>query len=496
MALLLLASAHAPAEDSLKDHTTVYKMKNGMTVVTYRRPNAPVFCGVVGIAAGSVDEPIGQTGIAHMFEHMAFKGSKVIGTKDYEAELPIMEKMDDLADEAVRELAKVQPDEARIAAIREEIRALQQQQEQFIVKDEFDAILAENGGSGMNAFTASDMTAYHVNLPKNRLELFFWLEADRMRNPALREFYSERDVVVEERRQRTDDDPFGSLYEAFVTTAFSAHPYGRPTIGWDSDVRFLTRRMAKQFFRERYGPKSTTLVVAGDVDPAEVKALADRYFGDWDLPGRPQRWATKEPAFRGEKRVSVEFDAEPTMLIGWHKPTVPHPDEPALGVLSAIIGDGRTSRGYRELVDGQRIALNISAGTAPGSRYDHLFTVRTSPRAPHSVQELEAAIYAIIEDIKANGVTEREVQRAINQAELDNIASRQSNYGMAIALMASNVVYGDPLALEEEMEKYRKVTPADVQRVAQTYLIAEKRTVAWITRPAAASATTTTEAAQ
>jgi predicted Zn-dependent peptidase len=165
-------------------------------------------------------------------------------------------------------------------------------------------------------------------------------------------------------------------------------------------------------------------------------------------------------------------------------------------VLSSIIGDGRTSRGYRELVDGQKIALNISAGTAPGYRYDHLFTIRASPKAPCTVQQLEEAIYAIIEDIKENGVTEREVQRAINQAEMSNLASRQSNYGMAIALMGANVIYGNPLAIEEEMERYRKVTPADVQRVAQTYLIKGKRTVAWITRPEAAATAASTEAAQ
>lgn len=480
---LLATALCAHAIDLTKD-LVVHRMDNGLTLLIYPRPDtAPVFSGVVSIDTAGSDEQYGETGIAHMFEHMAFKGSARIGTRDYEAERPIMEAMDRLAEEARAIYSGHNPDTARLAEIRDEIRALQAEQSKYIIKDEFDSILQRNGATGVNASTGADFTTYYISLPANRLELFFWLEGDRLRYPVMREFYSERDVVIEERRQRTDDNAFGRLYEAFVTTAFQAHPYGRPVIGWMSDIQHLTRPMAEDFRRRFYGPKSVVIAVVGNVDVQETIRLADKYLAGWDAPGKPVRVLTREPGFAGERRVNVEFDAEPSMMIGWPKPTYPHPDAAAFDVLNEVLSGGRTGRLYRSLVVEQGLATSASAGAGPGDKYDNLFYVFASPRAPSTLEDVEAATYRVIESIVNEGVSEREIQRARNQIEAQYLRTLRSNMSFARNLAGTTNLWKDPYAINREQEMLLAVTAEDVQRVAREYLTQSRRTVATLRRP-------------
>ncbi len=478
-AATIILAASAPAE-SLRDRLVVHRMKNGMTVLVYPRGDAPVFAATMSMEVAGSDELSGEGGVAHMFEHMAFKGSHILGTTNYEAEVPLMAAMDEAAEEARLELTKADPDEAKVAELRERIRQLQEEQSKYIVKDELDLILERNGATGVNASTSTDFTNYYTELPSNRLELYFWLEAQRMRYPVMREFYSERDVVVEERRQRTDDSPFGALYEAFLTTAFAAHPYGRPVIGWASEITAVTRPMAEAFRVRHYGPKAAVLAIVGKVDPGEVIALSEKYFGDWDAPGEPSRVVTKEPPQRGERRVAVKFDAEPQLMIGWQKPAGPSKDDLALQVFSMLATDTSTSPFYKELVVEKQVATSIGSNTGPGEKYEGLFILTATPRAPHTVAELEAAIDECLARVLENGFTEAELERARRSIEMHYLRTRRSNAAFATALAESANLRDNPFAIEDEMKQALALGTDEIIAAARRYLVRDARTVAWL----------------
>jgi len=481
---LALLTSPASAQD-LRENLTVINLENGMTVLVYPRPQTPVFAAVLSMDVAGSDESYGETGVAHMFEHMAFKGTSIIGTRNVEAELPLMEAMDALAEEARVELSQPEPDMAKVEAARDKIRELQAQQAEYIVKDELDLILSRNGATGVNASTGADFTTYYTALPSNRLEMYFWLESDRMKNPVMREFYSERDVVMEERRQRTDNSANGLLYEAFNNAAFQAHPYGKPVIGWASDISSITRPMAEDFRSKFYGPKSAVLAIVGDVDPNEVRRLSEKYFADWDAPGQPKRIVTREPDQRGERRVRVEFDAEPSLMIGWHKPGTPTTEDAAFGWLASILTSGANSRLYKELVINKKLVTNIGAYSAPGDKYENMFIISATPRAPHTVAEVETAIMEVIAKLAAEGVTEKEMARVRRSFERAYIEQADSNMGFADTLAETTNLYKDPYALDAEKARLLAITPEQIQEIAKKYIRPDNQTVAWVERPAA-----------
>lgn len=481
---LTLAWTPAPAQN-LRENLTVHKLDNGMTILVYPRTQTPVFAAVLSMDVAGSDESYGETGVAHMFEHMAFKGTNIIGTTNPEAEKPLMEEMDRHAEAARAELAMPEPDMAKVEAAREKIRQLQAEQSKYIVKDELDLILSRNGATGVNASTGADFTTYYTALPSNRLEMYFWLEADRMKNPVMREFYSERDVVMEERRQRTDNSAGGLLYEAFTNAAFQAHPYGKPVIGWASEISSVTRPMAEEFRAKFYGPKSAVLAIVGDVDPAEVVRLSEKYFADWDAPGAPKRLVTREPEQRGERRLRVEFDAEPSLMMGWHKPGIPTTDDAAFSWLGQILTSGANSRLYKELVTNKKLVTGIGAYSAPGDKYENMFVISASPRSPHTVEEVEAAIHEVIAKLVAEGVTEKEMERVRRSFERAYIEQASSNMGFADVLAETTNLYKDPYAFETEKQRLLAITAEQIQAVAKKYLRTENQTVAWVERPAA-----------
>jgi len=249
--LLLCVLATVVGAQNLEDRVVEHKLENGMTFLLMERHQAPVFTGMIVVKVGSVDESIGKTGLAHMLEHMLFKGTKTIGTRNFAAEEPILEQIDRVGTELSSELVKGEKaDEQRVRTLREEIKKLQEEAAQYQVKDELGAIYSKHGAARLNASTSNDITRYYVSLPSNRLELWAMVESDRMANPVLREFYSERDVVMEERRLRVESSPFGALYESFLAAAFLAHPYHRPVIGWSSDIAGYVTGDASAFYRE------------------------------------------------------------------------------------------------------------------------------------------------------------------------------------------------------------------------------------------------------
>ncbi len=462
-------------EERVKEHT----LKNGLKIIMMERRASPTVAIYMRYKVGAVDEVTGRTGIAHVLEHMLFKGTKRLGTKDYEKEKPLLARIEELGkalDE--EELKGNNKDRKKTEKLKSELKKVQKEHKQWIESEVFSKYYQKNGGVGFNAGTSNDGTTYTVKLPSNKLELWANLESDRMENPILREFYTERDVILEERRMRIDNSSWGVLYEQFLATAFTAHPYQVPVIGWASDIRFLTKKDTKDFLKTYYTPNNAVVAMVGDVDPDKVIALMEKYFGHIPSRALPPPLSTEEPEQKGERRIEVEYDAEPMLLIGYHRPTLPHKDDYVFDVINSVLSSGRTSRLFKSIIQDKKLAVSADTFDAPGARFDNLFIFSGVPRHPHTSREVENAFYEEIEKLKTEPVSERELQKVINQMEAHFIRGLGSNAGMASRLTYYESVAGDWRYLLNHTEEIRKVTPEDIQRVAKKYLVKRNRTVA------------------
>ncbi len=456
---------------------------NGMRFLFVPRPGAPTVAFVVEYAVGGVDEVPGRTGIAHLLEHLLFKGSTTVGTRDIAAERAWFERMDATHDTLLAERARPRPDSAHIEALRSRIAHFEDSARTFVVANEFDRILSRNGARGLNATTSAEATTYFVELPANRAELWFALESDRMRNPVFREFYAERDVVMEERRMRIDTSPAGRLYEAHLAAAFTIHPYGQPVVGIMGDLEVLGRDQVREYYRRFYGPRNATVAVVGDLDPRQMTSWAEAYFGDLPPGEVPSPVLTREPPQSGMRRVEVVFDAQPSLRLGWHVPSLYHDDAPALSVLATLLTGGRRARLYRRLVLDDRSATFVSAATAPGDRYPRLFGIDASPRSPFTPADVEAAILDELRQLSETPPTEAELQRVRVQIESGRIRRLRSNLGLAFQLAGSASALGDWRTTFTLADRLADVTPADVQRVVNRYFTRDNLTVATLVPP-------------
>lgn len=457
-------------------------LDNGLRLVVLPRPGAPTVAFVVRYSVGGVHEHLGTTGVAHLLEHMLFKGTTSIGTTDVEAELPLFERTD-LAHDTLLS-ARARGDTTEVARMRDRISALEDTARQYVVPNEFDRILTRAGAQGLNATTTSEATIYYVELPSNRTELWFVLEADRMARPVFREFYSERDVVTEERRMRVDTNPGGLLYEQHLAVAFTMHPYGVPVVGYMSDLETLSRRDVASYFRRFYAPNNAVVTIVGDVDPDQVVAWADRYMGPIPRGEEPPPVLAVEPPQKGERRVEVVWDAEPALRIGWHVPSSVSGEAPALAMASALLTGGRTSRLYRRLILDDRLATAVVSSLGPGDRFPQLFQIDATPRAPHAPAEVEAAVYEEVDRLASEGPDETELGRVRNQIEAGNVRRLQSNMGLAVQLAESEALYADWRETFRSAARLRAVTAEDVRAVLRRYLVQENRTVATLHRQA------------
>ena len=489
---LNLSLSHA-ASFGLADRVVEQKLANGLTVLMVERHQTPVVSLNMTFRVGGVNEQVGQTGLAHLYEHMAFKGTRTVGTKDYDKERPILEELyrvgteleqrqRDLARKSVEKPASPE-DRAAIEELQKRFTELQEKAGQFVAGNEMALLYQRHGGVGLNAATGKDLTRYMISLPSNRLPLWAALEADRMAHPVLREFYKERGVVMEERRLRNDDSPSGLLFETFTSAAFRAHQYGIPTIGWESDILSLTPADTEAFFKAYYGPSNATIAIVGDMNPKDVMALIEQTFGKIPAaPPQPQI-VTVEPPQRGERRVEVEFDAEPSVAIGFHKPALGHPDDYVFDVIDAVLSDGLTSRLYTNLVREQRIAASVSSDSNyPGVRSPNLFVLNATPLAPHTTAEVEAAIYAELERLKTEPVSAKELEKVLNNLDADLVRALRSNGGLASQLALYQTVAGDWRYALKARDKIAAVTTEDIQRVAAEYFTKSNRTVATLVK--------------
>jgi len=477
---LFSGTLHAAGlEEKVVEHT----LKNGMKLLMVERHTSPTVSAWIRFRVGSVDEKSDERGIAHMLEHMLFKGTTTLGTKDYAAEKPILDKIEETAQALIAEKAKREKGGGgRIAELEKQLAQLEADASKYVVKDEFFELYSKNGGVGYNAFTSRDGTTYLISLPANKLELWAAIESDRMQNAVLREFYSERAVVMEERRRSTDANPDSKLWETFLASGFLAHPYRHPTIGWMSDIENLTRTKAEKFFHAYYGPQSAIVAIVGDIDTKATIAMVERYFGAI-RPGRtPEPVTAEEPKQDGERRIELIAESEPSMMVGFHKPAINAPDDYVFDVINMILGNGRTSRLYRKLVIEQQIATDVGVFDAPGSRYPNLFLVSAEPRAPHTSKEVEEAILSELERLKSEPVSERDLQRVLNKIEYEEARRMGTNGGLARNLTEYEAVTGSWRYMAEYRRKVASVTPADIQRVARDYFTRENRMVGKITK--------------
>jgi len=483
LSLILLAGLASAA--NLEDRVVEHRLANGLTLLLMERHQAPIVAVNLTYKVGGVYEHNGITGVAHLYEHMAFKGTRTIGVTDAEKEKPVLEELDRLAEAVMAEKLKgPAADQTRLAALRKRFTEVEAQAQQFVVPAELATLYQRNGGVGLNATTGKDVTRYFLSFPANRLPLWAAVESDRMANGVLREFYKEKKVVLEERRQSTDNSSSGRLHEAFAAAAFLAHPYGQPVIGWPSDLEALSRTQTEAFFQTYYGPVNAVLAVVGDIKPKEVIALVENTFGR--IPARPPAppVLTEEPPYSGERRVEVEFSAEPQLLIGYHKPSASHPDDDVFDVLESLLSEGRTSRLYKRLVQEKQLALNISAfSDYPGAQYPNLFVISAAPRAPHTTTEIEQAVYEELDRLKREPVSPHELQKILNQVDAAQVRALRSNSGMASRLAYFQAISGDWRETFKRRDRIAKVTPDDIRRVAAQYFTKSNRVVATLVKP-------------
>ena len=479
---LLCCVAATAAEDSFQEiqsHITSFTLKNGMTFIVLERHQAPVASFLTYADVGSVQEVKGITGLAHIFEHMAFKGTPTLGGKNYAEEKLAIDRVDQ-AFYALRDERRkgMKSDPAKIKELEASFKAAQDGAGKFVVSNEFGDVIERAGGRSLNAGTSWDWTRYFFSLPSNSAELWFFLESERFLHPVFREFYKERDVVMEERRMRTDSQPQGRLLEELMHAAYKAHPYGEPVVGHMSDLQEITRADGEAFFKKYYQPSNLVSVVVGDVNPKQVQALAESYFGRIPSGPKPEPLRTVEPRQEAERRVTMRAQSQRLVALAYHKPDVNHPDNAVYDAIGSLLSDGRSSRLTRALVRDQKIAVGaFGLQGLPGRKYPSLFLFVGVTAPGHMNQEVEKALGLEIDRLKNEQVTADELEGVKQRARAGLINSLRDNMGLANNLADWQVVTGDWRNLFKQIDKINAVTAQDIQRVAKATFLEDNKTV-------------------
>ncbi|MGD1873561.1 MAG: M16 family metallopeptidase [Mastigocoleus sp.] len=456
---------------------TEFRLDNGMKFIVLERHNAPVISFLTYADVGGVDEPDGKTGVAHFLEHLAFKGTSRIGTEDYETEKKLLERLEELNKQI--KAAKDAGKEEEVKQLKLKFKLLEVSAGRLVKQNELGKIVEQSGGVGLNATTSAEATKYFYSFPANKLELWMSLESERFLDPVIRrEFFKEKDVILEERRLRVENSPVGMMIEKFIDTAFKVHPYKRPVIGYDEDIRNLTPEDVQEFFDNYYVPSNITIAIVGDVNPSEVQKLAKTYFGRFANKPRAKANIIPEPQQKQTREVTLELPSQPWYLEGYHRPSVTDKDNAVYEIIGSLLSNGRTSRLYKSLVEQQQVALAAQGFSGfPGDKYPNLmlFYARTAPG--RSVDTLAVALRQEIEKLKTQPVSQKELKRVKTQARAGLLRSLNSNMGMAQQLLEYQVKTGSWRNLFKQLEEIEKVTKEDILRVANQTFTAENRTI-------------------
>jgi len=479
--VLFCALQTALAQDlaSFEKRVQVKTLPNGLTVLFLSRPQAPVFSFFTVVDAGDAQDPEGKTGLAHMMEHMAFKGTDEIGTTNYRAEKAALAKVETANAQYDSENNRtVKRDETQIAKLKAAWEKARQEADEYVVKNEFGEIVERNGGVGLNASTGLDNTQYFYSFPANRLELWAYLESARFLHPVMREFYKERDVVMEERRMRTDSSPTGRLVEQFLSVAYDGSPYHRPGIGYTSDLRHFSASDAANFFKTYYVPSNMAVAVVGDLNAEKTFAVVEKYFGRIPSGPKPEEYETTQTKQTSERTVVLHDASQPFYIEGYQKPNYRDKDDVVYSVISSVMSEGRTSRLYRSLVRDQKIAVAAEGFSGfPGEKYRNLYAFYAVPSQGHSAAEMGGAIHEAIEKLKTDGVSEDELKMVKTRSKATLLRSLANNQGLAINLAENQLKYGDWRELFRRIDKIDAVTNEDVKRVANEVFRETNRTI-------------------
>lgn len=481
-AVLCAAPAVALDINEFENNLTVEKLDNGLTLLIYERPVAPVVSFFTYVNVGSAQEVPGITGLAHMFEHMAFKGTTRIGTKDYKAEKKALAAVDAAYAALAAEQRRVGGSDAtKLAELEDAFEKAQEEAGKFVQPNEFDDIVARAGGVGMNAFTNADTTGYFFSLPANKIELWAYLESERFRDPVFREYYKERDVVMEERRLRTESQPIGRMIEQVLAVAYTAHAYGQPTVGYMSDLHAITRQDAEAFHRKYYVPSNITVAIVGDIDAKKSLPMLRKYFGRIPAEPAPEPLRTVEPEQIAERTIVMRDPSQPVYAEAYHRPAAGHPDDAVYDALADILSTGRTSRLYRRLVRDDQIAAFAGAFNGfPGTKYPSLMLFFGIATPKGSNEAIQAAVRDEIEKLKNEPVSDDELAAVKTRAKANLIRGLANNGGIAGQLATTQAQFGDWKEIFRQVDRIEKVTKDDIMRVAVETFTPSNRTVAMI----------------
>jgi predicted Zn-dependent peptidase len=514
LALLVAASApaHAAAQAAMargaaefgaaapKVPIEEHVLANGMKLLLIPQHLSPTVSGAWVAHVGSANERPGITGISHLFEHMMFKGTHVIGTRDYAKDVQLIDEQERVQDQIRAEVSKMRAAQRRgeidditkpeartprYVELEAQFDSLVAAQRANMIKNEFELVLQNNGATMVNAFTNEDMTVYFETVPANKLELWFWMEADRLANRVFREFYSERDVVYEERRRSVESTPTGPFQVSLDASFWDSSPYGWPVIGWPSDIAMVTKAQADEYYSLYYAPQNLTAILVGDFDPRQALALAEKYLGAIPAGARPApEMITTEIHPLAEKRFYAEAETNPAITLRWHTVAYVHKDIPALEMLAEVL-NGPTGRLQKSLVLGDGIATRATA-RQDGRKYEGAFEIQAECKQGHTPEELERAIYAQIEKLQKEPIGDQELQQVKNRYLAATYRAISSNFQLLI-----RYAQADGLGSWRDADRIdaaaQQVTAADLQRVAQSYFVKEGREVAVWTRKGGAA---------
>lgn len=478
---LLYPASHSAANITdggryLSDNVKTETLRNGIKVLMLDRGYAPTLALIISFKVGSTDESYETMGMAHLLEHMLFKGTDRIGTTNYREEKKILDRIAAVGD-TIDRLTLQNPKNSMIPELKKELQKLQIQHRKYTVSSTYDKIYTANGGVGFNASTSRDNTAYYIELPASKLELWADLESERLRNPVMRGFFLERNTVFEERLMRYDSNGVSGLYEKFLSTAFIAHPYRHPTIGWASNIPYLSIYDVESFYHTHYIPARMTITVIGKQDTGKTIKTLEKYFGKMEPRPNPSETPIREPKQTGERRVIYKFEANPYLLIGWHKPTVPSRYDYIFDIIANLLSDGKTSRLYKTLVLEKKIAASVSVWNGfPGARYDNLFVVAAAPRAPHTTAELEQEVYRELARLKSD-LTQQELQKVINRIESSMVFDLDSNMGICRLLSYYQTIFNDWRYVVNYTNTMKSITIPEIHEAIDAYLTRDNRTV-------------------
>jgi predicted Zn-dependent peptidase len=478
--LLLFAALPVSAQDlqELQKKASEFTLPNGLHFIVLERHDSPVVSFHTTVNVGSIQDPAGGTGLAHMFEHMGFKGTEAIGTKSWPEEKRALDAVEEAYDRMEAEANKgLKADQSRVDMLRNQFRLATDSAQRYAASGNYLRIIEENGAVEFNSQVSTGFSDYAYSLPSNRTELWFLMESQRLLHPIFRDFYPERELLLEEYRQRVESNTQGKLMAELLSAAFKAHPYRNPPGGRPGDILNLRRAQAQAFFERYYVPGNITIAIVGDFAAADAKRLAERYFGPIAARPLPPLVTAQEPPQNGPKTVIVEMPGQPATIVGYKRPSQFDKDDIALDMIQLLLSQGRSGMLYNELVQEKHLAQQAQAvATIPDGRFPNLFVFLLTPAQGHTVEENQRALEDLLQRFKSTPVDPQLLARAKAQGRSNLIRRMAGNRDLAGMLAFHSASYGDWRKMFTTLDDLNQVKPEDVQRAANRYFVATGRT--------------------